>query len=452
MTTSNNNQMEESVSVPLSGRGATETLTPPIGASNTRQRKPNTSEGKRAEGKRAEGKKKRVDRPRTTLLRGNFQLYDSHENLKLFSEPNGGRKGAVFEASRQVMRPFPRVKDVKVSEGADPEVAAGFKLTDADVSSMVFTDHHEGALIRVYYAAGSWQISTQRKIDAFKSRWSGPTSFGQMWVTAIEEQVKCNSAFAARVSGNTGNVLSSFFKTLDTNCQYLFVVRHNEENRIVCDAPDSPMLYHVGTFSNGSILRVDNSANPPAADRRQTLDLPTPRVYTFPTFASLQTHVRGLDSTQVSGCLGRTKDNKWYKFQNDTYLRKEKIRGNEPSLRFRYIQVRLDGATVEDLYQLFPTQASVFDECEDNLYAIAKYIHKAYMDRFIRRQFVQLEREFFSVMRICHEWHKMDRQYNKVDLDKVIEVLNTRYDHVLNKMIRMFKKITRDESEKGEIN
>ena len=376
------------------------------------------------------GKTKAV-RTRTTLLRGNFQLYDEDANLKLFSEPNGGRKGAVFEANRQVMRPFPRVKDVKVS--TDTERINS--LTDADVSKMTFCDHHEGALIRVYHAAGTWQISTQRKIDAFRSRWSGPHSFGELWVNAIEEQVKCNPAFAARLKDGNGGAVNSFFKTLDPNCGYLFVVRHNEANRIVCDAPDRPTLYHVGTFTNG---KLDSE---PA-----TVDLPTPRVHRFSTIAALKEHVLALDSTQLSGCLGHTKENKWYKFQNETYLRKEKVRGNEPSLRFRYIQVRLDGATVDDLYQLFPEHASVFDECEDNLYAIAKYIHRAYMDRFIRRQFVKLEREFFSVMRICHEWHKEDRQYNKVDLDKVIEVMNTRYDHVLNKMIRMYKKITSDEA------
>ena len=69
---------------------------------------------------------------------------------------------------------------------------------------------------------------------------------------------------------------------------------------------------------------------------------------------------------------------------------------------------------------------------------------------FIRRQFVTLEREFFSIMRICHEWHKEDRQNNKVDLDKVIEVINTRYDHVLNKMIRVFKSVLEENSRQGQ--
>jgi len=74
-------------------------------------------------------------RPRTTMLRGNFQLYNESENLKLFSEPNGGQKGAVFFKNRQVMRPFPRVKDVKVTS------ATKLPFTDEEVSEMVFSDH-----------------------------------------------------------------------------------------------------------------------------------------------------------------------------------------------------------------------------------------------------------------------------------------------------------------------
>jgi hypothetical protein len=72
------------------------------------------------------------------MLRGNFQLYNESGNLKLFSEPNGGQKGAVFFKNRQVMRPFPRVKDVKVSSATE------LPFTDEEVSEMVFSDHHEG--------------------------------------------------------------------------------------------------------------------------------------------------------------------------------------------------------------------------------------------------------------------------------------------------------------------
>ena len=144
-------------------------------------------------------------------------------------------------------------------------------------------------------------------------------------------------------------------------------------------------------------------------------------------------------------------NNKWYKIQSTDYINLETVRGNEPSLKFRYLQLRLEPEKVDALYELYPLHAHVFNEYEDTLFDIARHIHTAYVNRFIRREYVSLEREFFGVMRICHEWHKEDRQYNRVDLDKVIEVMNTRHDHVLNKMIRMFKKLKAEEgAQNGE--
>ena len=59
-------------------------------------------------------RKQRPYRPRTNLLRGNFQLFNEVGNLKLFSEPNDGRKGVVFENNKKVMDAFPRVKSIVV--------------------------------------------------------------------------------------------------------------------------------------------------------------------------------------------------------------------------------------------------------------------------------------------------------------------------------------------------
>ena len=365
-------------------------------------------------------RKQRPYRPRTNLLRGNFQLFNEAGNLKLFSEPNDGRKGVVFENNKKVMDAFPRVKSLIVS---DNELLGD--LTDDIVAKSVFYDHHEGALIRVYYANNGWNVSTQKKIVAFRSRWSGGMSFGELWSQAIKLEMEDKPESFEQ----SDNHLLAFFNTLDKEKQYLFIIRHNEDNRIVCKAPENPTVYHVGTYIK-NVLDPDDEIN-----------ITKPAKYRFPTVDALRSHVLALDSTKISGCIGATNRQKWYKIQNKEYSRLEKVRGNEPSLRFRYLQVRLDPDLVDDLFMLFPSYAHIFDECEDSIYAIAKYIHRAYMDRFIRRQFITLDREFFTIMRLCHDWHKEDRQNNKVDLDKVIDVLNTRYDHVLNKMIRMHKVI-----------
>lgn len=358
---------------------------------------------------------------RTNLLQGNYLLYDERENLKLFSEPSQtGRKGVIFENNTKVMDAFPKVQEIVVQQDQSLEEFAAHFPKDASEKGCWY-DHHEGALIRLYHTTSGWQVSTQKKIDAFRSRWSGRQTFGDLWSQAILRQLQISN-------------LGEWFNTLQKDHQYLFLIRHNEDNRFVCQSPAEPTTFHVGTFVDKELL--------PDHD----IGVEKPKKHTFGSAKDLMEHVQGLDHRQISGCIGCWNGN-WYKIQSETYKRLENVRGNEPSLRFRYLQTRLDGATVQDLYELYPKFANVFDECEDTIYSMAKFIHTAYLDRFVRRQYVSLEREFFNIMRICHEWHKEDRQHNKVTLDKVIEVINTRYDHVLNKMIRMYNNLVSQETE-----
>ena len=370
----------------------------------------------------------RERRPRLKFntLKGNFKLFDEQDGLKLYSEPHAtGRKGVVFEGNKQVMHAFPRVKIV-----AESNVATTPELT---LPTAVFFEHHEGTLIRLFWAAGDWRISTQRKINAFNSRWGSKTSFGEAWVDALEQEATDNPKFSNRLGDSSGPIMNRLVKTLDKDKQYLFIVRNSVENRIVCDAPDRPTLLHVGTFVKGKL------------DTSHDIDIAKPAIVKFESVGALLAHLAESDPRKSSGLMARVGE-KWFKVQSDAYRHLEDVRGNEPSLKFRYLQLRLDPKRVDDLYALYPEYTDAFNDYEDTLYDIAKHIHSAYVSRFIRREFVTLEREFFGIMRICHEWHKSDRQYNRVDLDKVIEVMNTRYDHVLNKMIRVFKKMKTDEA------
>lgn len=375
----------------------------------------------------------RERRPRANFstLKGNFKLYDELDGLKLYSEPHPtGLKGIVYSGNTCVMPAFPRVCDV-------PETTITSRFTDEQVSNATFLEHQEGALVRVYHDGRDWRVSTQRKIDAFKSRWSSKQSFGENWVEALISEQVVNDQYAKMV-GEDGSPAGRLFKTLDTNNQYLFIVRNTEDNRIVCMAPERPTLYHVGTFKKGRLDITDN------------IGITKPTQHSFQSAKDLCDAVSSLDCKTRSGFMAWFPDGnngKWYKIQSTAYIHLEKIRGNEPSLKFRYLQLRLEPEKVDALYDLYPHHAHVFNEYEDTLFDIARHIHTAYVNRFIRREYVSLEREFFGVMRLCHEWHKEDRQYNRVDLDKVIEVMNTRHDHVLNKMIRMFKKLKNENAD-----
>ena len=64
------------------------------------------------------------------------------------------------------------------------------------------------------------------------------------------------------------------------------------------------------------------------------------------------------------------------------------------------------------------------------------YIFLKYVKRFIKRQFVTLPKEEYTIMRACHAWHLEDRSKNRMNLRKVIEKMNEQPPTILNKMIR----------------
>ena len=112
---------------------------------------------------------------------------------------------------------------------------------------------------------------------------------------------------------------------------------------------------------------------------------------------------------------------------------------NESSIKFRYLQVRLENYAREIMYYLYPEYSKAFDEYEDSIIEIGKNIYASYIDRFIKKQYVTVPVEEFNVIKECHSWHIEDRLENRISLNKVMEVLNRQTPTNLNRMIRHLK-------------
>ena len=143
-------------------------------------------------------------------------------------------------------------------------------------------------------------------------------------------------------------------------------------------------------------------------------------------------------------------NNVQYKIFNTEYAKLYGVRGNEPSIKFRYLQVRMDKRYNNLMHYLYPSFSSVFDDYENIIYTIGKRIHKAYFDRFIKNLFVKVPPEEFNVIRKCHNWHLENRLQNKISLNKVMEILNEEPATNINKMIkRIFQENKEKEKEQN---
>lgn len=330
-------------------------------------------------------------------------------------------RGVVFHKDNIVMRAFPYT--VEYDHTDEKSIEENIQSVFKDCT---FYDAHEGALIRMFNFSGRWYTSTHRKLNAFRSKWSSNESFGTSFKRALEAEVDNNKELRTAIPDSGEGLLERFQSILDPTKQYMFLVRHNEENRIVCATPSRPTLYHVGTFVNGELVMSED------------IHIPYPKQHTFLSMDGLVDYVSKVDIRDIQGVIVFAPDNKQYKVLHRDYLDLFRARGNEPSIKFRYLQVRMNNRMVDMLYHLYPEMSETFEQHENTLYAIAKIIYRSYVQRHIKGKWSTLPNQEYKVDRECHSWHEQDRKNNIVTLEKVVEILNQQNPTSLNAMIRRF--------------
>lgn len=334
-------------------------------------------------------------------------------------------RGLVFHGDSLVMKAFPYT-----DEYSHTDIETLNKVM-SNPKEWSFYSAYEGALLRLFYFSGRWFLSTHRKLNAFRSKWASRESFGTLFKRSLENELVANSELAKRLSDATGeNILERFQSTLNKDMQYMFLLRNCLENRIVCTPPEGkePLILHVGTFTNGELNMTEN------------VGLVHPAPHTFNDIDELVHFVETkVDPRYLQGVVCFGPDNRQLKVLHSDYMEMFRARGNEPSVKFRYLQVRMNKKLVEMLYRLYPDLCPVFDDYENIIYDIATGIYRAYVQRFIKKHYVTVPKEEYQVINECHLWHLADRTNNRVNPDRVIQMLNKQPPTNLNHMIRRFK-------------
>lgn len=290
-------------------------------------------------------------------------------------------------------------------------------------------DSQEGCLIRVFFYKDKWYISTHKKLDAITSRWSSNETFGEIFEKAVEKYYNSDNELKGKIGGNLEG-FDEIFKNLtslfDKERSYMFLIRNTEANRIVCEASEYE-FYYTGS------LKLDGS----------DFDFPdvgirSPKKNEFKNIDELVDYVNNLDYTKTPGVIVYTPSP--VKILNETYSNLFNLRGNEPSIKFRYLQLRTT-PQVEEYIKLYPTRVNDFSEYEDILSHIAENVHKCYISRFVKKEFATVPQEQYCIVQQCHEWYKENRTnpFNRVTLAVVKGILNRQNAVTLNRMIKKYK-------------
>ena len=336
-------------------------------------------------------------------------------------------RGLVVNETEEsiVFRGFPYCQDVNVS---DSEKVNNLEIDFAQVKCF---KAYEGALIRVFNYNNKWYVSTHRKLDAYRSKWSSPDSFGKMFDDALQYNYHNNSIFKnIIVSMKTENtekdetVTTHFLNSLNKNNTYLFLVLNSSYNRLVCKAPANPSVYHVGTFINKTDLTFDYDIN-----------LPVPELLKFTCMSELIEYVNNVDPYNSQGVIIFDGNHTQYKIMNSSYVELFDLRNNEPSIKYRYLQLRKTDKK-DKFIDLYSDMQKVFEGVELSLKKVASRIYKMYVDKFILKIFVFAPKDEYYVMTQCHSWHKENRETNKIRIEKVTEILESMTPYSLYQMTK----------------
>lgn len=264
---------------------------------------------------------------------------------------------------------------------------------------------YEATLLRVFHFENKWYVSTCRKIDAFKSKWGGSKSFGELFADCITSKSWADEDAESKIQGYCND-------TLNKDKIYCFVLRTYDENRIVCRGFSSPQLYMVGNFDKEgnfdiSECNVEMVLSPTSIDE-------------------LKEEMGKLDSTKSQGIILINSKGDCVKVMKKEYVEAFALRGNQPNVLLRYIELQQKGdpEKVEKYFEMYPEHRDLIIQFTDVMDDICIHIFRKYHKRFIKKEVAIVPPDMYYVIRELHDGFLKDRK-NIVTPERVISHVHT---------------------------
>jgi hypothetical protein len=242
------------------------------------------------------------------------------------------------------------------------------------ISGYQFCPLYEGMLIRIFYWQGQWQ-------------------------TTGHYSLTMDSQILRDVWGN-----SPFDEYLDRSKYYLFILSH--PNTRLVSIPT--MQLYLLPLSSGTLIKPH----------------PNIKILKFSKM-TIREYNRWFETVpwNVSyGMIAITPLNKYIRLVNSIYRDKKTIRGSEPNLLLRFVQ--LHPKYSNELANMYPEKRAEFEELAQGLNTLAAFLYRAYIKRYVEKQFVYLPIECHYIVSVVYEQVRKSRHTASV-YDMIEKVLKT---------------------------
>ena len=315
----------------------------------------------------------------------------------------------------------------------DPDDASTFLDLNKDDGIDIISSL-EGTLLRVYYHDGNWRVCTHNRLDAFRSRWSSSETYGEIFHRAIEEVVGDKN-------------VSKLYEVLCPTRVYCFYVRPNTDNKIYWDpifAKHKEKVLFIGAWESETFIK--EMANFSEYEwsvlslllRPDIIKTYAPGYMTNDVLHYIKGYMTTINPKEIQGVLlWNKRTNQHVKILHPRYAKMMSIRGTTPNPRLRYLELRPDKIAAQIYYEdVMPEMRILFEQYEHIIHNIVTVILNAYIARFIKNQYVTLPKDEYIVMKKCHDWFIEDRVNNRINFEKVREMLEQETPLSIYKMIR----------------
>lgn len=247
---------------------------------------------------------------------------------------------------------------------------------------VVLQDFIDGTMINVFYFNNEWILSTRSCIGG-NNRWLSLRSFKDLFTES---------------SGNID------FENLNKECCYTFVLRHND-NRIVKEYVSSGITLvsarHIQTNNTEQVVtNLDiNEIHKDLISKGVKVDIP--EVFMFDSYEDAFSSVGSSDYQQQGYVLNIS--NYRSKIRNKNYDWARNLKGNTNNLKFRYIELRQNGA-VNEYLAYFPEHIELFNSYQSELFATTQALHQAYIDLHVKK-IKNIKQISFELRPLCYQLH-----------------------------------------------
>lgn len=234
---------------------------------------------------------------------------------------------------------------------------------------------------------GKWYITTEGKLDAFKSFYPNNLSLSHG-----EELCRClRKIYQLEDEVENPELIDIFTNNLDDRYVYTFLLTNTGDKRFVCRHELTMFLINV--FDPTGVAILQNLFN----ELTYKVRVPMPQAFPITNREEFCQYLKGLDPFEYQGLFISDGDRYNIKVYSDRYCKYLEVRGTMPSIKNAYYSMRSSPENIEIFKELYPEKIERFDMYEERLKRTENLIVDVYFIREVRREFVFIYKPIHSL-------------------------------------------------------